>query len=64
MSLQDWGYSSAWAERFLTHAAAGLAPARVTGAHRGVYDLITAGGPAHGQLAGRLEFAAESPLDS
>ena len=63
MSLFDWGYSSAWTERFHPHRQAGLAAARVAGASRGVFELETKNGRARGELAGRLEYAAGSPLD-
>ena len=63
MSLLDWGYSSAWTERFRAHRQAGLAAARIVGANRGVFELETEIGHARGELAGRLEYAAESPLD-
>jgi len=63
MSLLDWGFSSVWTERFEPHRRAGLAAARVVGANRGVFELETENGHVRGELAGRLEFAAESPLD-
>lgn len=63
MSLLDWGYSSVWTERFESHRQAGLAAARVVGASRGVFELETENGHIRGELSGRLEFAAESPLD-
>jgi len=63
MSLLDWGYSSAWTERFQPYSQSGLAAARVVGANRGVFELETEHGHTRGELAGRLEYAAGSPLD-
>jgi ribosome biogenesis GTPase len=62
MSLMDWGYSSVWTERFCAYQHAGLAAARVTGANRGFFELETEEGRVAGELAGRLEYAAESAL--
>ena len=44
MSLLDWGWSSAWSERFLEFSRAGLLPARVAEGNRGIYELETAAG--------------------
>lgn len=63
MSLSDWGWSSAWAERFSLHRAAGLLAARITEVNRGTFTLETEAGTISGELAGRLEFSASSPLD-
>ncbi|MBI2690102.1 MAG: ribosome small subunit-dependent GTPase A [Acidobacteria bacterium] len=63
MSLIHWGWNSAWAERFLDHRAAGLAPARVVGGSRGVFALETENGGVRGELAGRLEYSAVSAVD-
>jgi ribosome biogenesis GTPase len=63
MSIFDWGWNSAWAERFSPHRQAGLAPARVVDGSRGVYELETDSGRVRGELAGRLEYAAGSPLE-
>ncbi|MFN0101138.1 MAG: ribosome small subunit-dependent GTPase A [Bryobacteraceae bacterium] len=63
MSLLDWGWSSALAERFTAHRKAGLAAARVVGASRGVYELESEDGRARGELSGRLEYTVESALD-
>jgi len=63
MYLSDWGWSSAFAELFAEFSRARLAPARVCGGGRGVYLLETEAGRQLGELAGRLEYAADSPLD-
>ncbi len=63
MSIIDWGWSSAWTERFSPHRLAGLAPARVVDGSRGVYELETDSGRVRGELAGRLEYAADSALE-
>ncbi len=63
MSIFDWGWSSAWTERFSSHRLAGLAPARVVDGSRGVYELETDSGRVRGELAGRLEYAVDSPLE-
>ena len=63
MSIFDWGWNSAWTERFSPHRLAGLAPARVVDGSRGVYELETDSGRVRGELAGRLEYAAGSPLE-
>ena len=63
MSIFDWGWNSAWAERFSPHRQAGLAPARVVDGSRGVYELETDSGRVRGELAGRLEYAAGSALE-
>ncbi len=63
MSLQEWGWSSAWTERFKEFAGNGLVPARVVAVHRGIYELETEAGRASGELSGRSEYGASSPLD-
>jgi ribosome biogenesis GTPase / thiamine phosphate phosphatase len=40
-----------------------LVPARVAGAHRGLFDLLTAGGPLPARVTGRLRHAAAAPAD-
>lgn len=62
MSLLDWGWSSAWTEKFCLHRESGLQAARVSYANRGVYQLETEYGSMRGELSGRLEYAAESHL--
>ena len=63
MSLENWGWNTAWTERFAPFFAQGLIPARVSAAHRGGYQIETAEGTATAALSGRLEYAAGSPLD-
>lgn len=63
MAIMDYGWNSAWAERFATHLESGLQPARVIDSARGIYVLETNHGRARGELAGRLEYGAESPID-
>lgn len=63
MSLFEWGWNSAWTERFSPHRLSGLAPARVVDGSRGVYELETDSGRIRGELAGRLEYAADSAVD-
>jgi ribosome biogenesis GTPase / thiamine phosphate phosphatase len=40
-----------------------LVAARVAGASRGIYDLLTAGAPLTGRVTGRLRHAATAPAD-
>ena len=63
MSLDDYGWSSFFAESFAPHAAGGLAPGRVI-EHRGrFYRLQTATGEVDGVAAGRLRHRAAGPRD-
>ena len=59
LTIEDFGWNDAWAAAFAPHAAHGLAPARVTAHHRGLWRLITRDGEGAGRLSGR--FVAEAP---
>ena len=63
MSLQNWGWTSFWAQRFAASAPAGLVPARVVGVSRGEFALETETGRTRGELSGRLEYATSSSVD-
>ena len=52
--LEGLGWHPFFAERFVTHAAEGLAPARVAVQHRGAYVVYAESGELVAELAGRL----------
>jgi ribosome biogenesis GTPase / thiamine phosphate phosphatase len=52
--LHRLGWDDGWEAAFAEHAAAGLAPARVSIQHRGAYDLIAENGELRASAANRL----------
>ncbi len=52
--LTSLGWDDPRAEEFRSHARVGLTPGRVSVQHRGVWDVLTAGGALRCDLAGRL----------
>ena len=57
-TIEDFGWNDALATAFAPHAAEGLAPARVTAHHRGLWRLMTRDGESAGRLSGK--FFAEA----
>lgn len=58
--LDSYGWNEELQRQFQVHAAAGLAPARVTVQQRGLYVLAAAIGEVTAQLSGRFAHAAEA----
>ncbi|MBA3231523.1 MAG: ribosome small subunit-dependent GTPase A [Acidobacteria bacterium] len=63
MELERIGWTSARAEAFAPHAAAGLVPARVSLEHTHIYRVLTAEGELLARVAGRLRHQAASRSD-
>lgn len=59
--LAALGFTPERATQLQSHP--GLDPARVAGQHPNLLDLLTAGGPRRGTLAGRLRHEAQTPAD-
>lgn len=57
--LEQFGWSDALQQQFITHAANGLIPARVIVQQRGLYEIVTEVGELTATLAGRLAHDAE-----
>jgi ribosome biogenesis GTPase / thiamine phosphate phosphatase len=60
VSLQDLGWTSALAEAFAPHAAAGLTAARVSLEHTHIYRVLTPEGERLARVAGRLRHTTSS----
>ncbi len=61
--LQDWGWTTGWAERFAPHAREDCFPARITVEHKGLYHFASEQGEGRGQVSGRLRHAAAGRAD-
>lgn len=63
MSLDQFGWSDWFAQRFEAYAADGYIAGRVLVAHRGAYELYTEVGGLTGEISGRLRHQAASTED-
>jgi len=60
--LNSYGWSETLQQKFQTHAASGLRPARVIVQQRGLYVLATEFGDVTAQLSGRFVYEAEAGM--
>lgn len=61
LRLENPGWTSSLAEAFRPYAAEGLAPGRVAGESREIYQLLTESGELRGELTGALRYRAQGP---
>ena len=63
LTLEDLGWTPAFAEAFEPHRAPGVEPARVSLEHTHIYRVLTPGGEQLARVAGRLRHAAAARAD-
>ncbi|MFH1378283.1 MAG: ribosome small subunit-dependent GTPase A [Planctomycetota bacterium] len=63
MSLESFGWSQLWQNKFSEYEADGLVPARISHEHRDLYGIFCERGERQAEISGRFRFSARRRSD-